>query len=829
MQNQNEKKYKFKHNVPSNGINFNATEEELTISELLERIKTYPYYYEMIMNECVPFFDIDIKTKQVLCDDDIRKLEKLIVKVFNSIVDDDENVYFARSHGNIEHKEYTYKFSMHIVIREKYYYSCGKAVQQKYEKLINDELQKRLNKTEFDSDEITEIKIDPSVYKQQDKKQLMRTLYSMKLDDKYKRVMMPFERSTGSTRKLTLQRFMISNLGKCELDPIELIDESKKIIKETKQIENKIKNKSENKINENKTNENRSENKTNENDIYQYMIEDEKQTDDEIEELLIDHFYELHTSATNPKMKTINDYTLIEFRNTQKDTCLICDRQHSSNRNYITYHPEKRVAFYKCHDDDAKDKKIILFGKRPDNIDEKKLIELKESINNCFDEEEYYFTDFTNYYNGKKFKSEKGMIDEIHPKISRVIAKIAQGRGLYIKKIAKDNMYDFDDTLGQINNIKLQYKQDDKYVKITLKDFINSYCVTFNRHVCELDTDKVDKREFNICKPFICKMTEQKDEKKLEVFLSYIREVLADNNDELMAYILSWLASLMDVKVVNNGVAMVLISEQEGTGKSTLADFITNYLIGIDHATNLPCINDVVKSHNPHLQGKRLILVNEMGSTKEEFRSNFDKIKDYITNHRININPKHANPYEIANISNYILCSNNRDSLYLSDTARRYFILEVNPKYALNDVYYGKLRKECFNQEFGNIFYTYLMNYNRVNLRQVPTTKLKQEIISLSMPSYKKFINDIVEYRDCEEKSESGLCSLSSVIVNSIQKGDDLLISAKKLYDSYIQWCEETGERNKVSLSKLGLSLNRDWKKRVSSSVMYCVNKFEKY
>ena len=59
--------------------------------------------------------------------------------------------------------------------------------------------------------------------------------------------------------------------------------------------------------------------------------------------------------------KVINkgDSQIIEFAKCS-DKCAICKRVHVGNRQYVVYFPEHNIALFKCHDDEAKDKKIKL-------------------------------------------------------------------------------------------------------------------------------------------------------------------------------------------------------------------------------------------------------------------------------------------------------------------------------------------------------------------------------------------------------------------------------------------------------------------------------------
>ena len=53
------------------------------------------------------------------------------------------------------------------------------------------------------------------------------------------------------------------------------------------------------------------------------------------------------------------DSQIIEFVKCS-DKCAICKRVHAGNRQYAVYFPDHNTAFLKCHDDEAKDKKINL-------------------------------------------------------------------------------------------------------------------------------------------------------------------------------------------------------------------------------------------------------------------------------------------------------------------------------------------------------------------------------------------------------------------------------------------------------------------------------------
>ncbi len=71
-------------------------------------------------------------------------------------------------------------------------------------------------------------------------------------------------------------------------------------------------------------------------------------------------------------------------------------------------------------------------------------------------------------------------------------------------------------------------------------------------------------------------------------------------------------------------------------------------------------------------QGKRLVNINEMSSTKDEFKANFDTMKSYITEPTVKIEPKGVDSYTIKNISNFVLFTNHRGAIIVEADDRRY-------------------------------------------------------------------------------------------------------------------------------------------------------------
>jgi len=409
-----------------------------------------------------------------------------------------------------------------------------------------------------------------------------------------------------------------------------------------------------------------------------------------------------------------------------------------------------------------------------------KYIYKKDENINYFDySDNYDYQSFYNEFNNKVYDSYDTLDDEIKNKYIKVIGKVIDNEGSYIKKL-NDGYYSIVKKLG-ISDFTMYFYCDEtnKKIKLTLSQYLNTQ-YGFNKY--EIKLNNSNNKNFNIWSGFQAKITDKKTE-GFELIKNFIFETWASSNQEYYNYIISWFAGLVKPNGIN-GVALAMVSEQ-GTGKGFLLQFMT-YILRKCNIIETIGINSITQKHNNVIENKRLVVVNEMSSTKEEFKSNFDKIKSYISDPTISIEPKGLSPYSIDNIGNYILCTNHRDSIIVEKTDRRYAIFEVSNKYRGNIEYFNNLAKKCFNQGTADEFYTYLLNFDCVNIKNIITTELKKELISISQPTPLKFIDAITEQP---------------------LKDYNKTIPAADLYAEYRGWCLCNGEKNIYTSTKFGICM----------------------
>ena len=149
-------------------------------------------------------------------------------------------------------------------------------------------------------------------------------------------------------------------------------------------------------------------------------------------------------------------------------------------------------------------------------------------------------------------------------------------------------------------------------------------------------------------------------------FLHYLFPIERERNE-----VKRWCATLIAHPEVRMLYGMLLVSERQGMGKSTLGERILAPLVGL-HNTGFPGERDIVESNfNGWVARKRLVVVGEI-YTGQSFKA-YNTLKSYITDKNIEVNEKFQRPYKIENWAHVIACSNSKKALRIEETDRRWF------------------------------------------------------------------------------------------------------------------------------------------------------------
>ena len=281
-------------------------------------------------------------------------------------------------------------------------------------------------------------------------------------------------------------------------------------------------------------------------------------------------------------------------------------------------------------------------------------------------------------------------------------------------------------------------------------------------------------------------------------FIIFIKEVLCDNNEDQLKYILQWIAYMLRGE---KNVTLLYLRGEEGIGKSTFIEFLVKYVIRNKKLTLGSSTEPITTNYNRILLGKLLVYFEELPTfNAKEWQFVASKLKTMITMTRgdeMVYRDVYEKAFPAENTNNYIVVSN-VEAIQGSD-GRKFHILDLSTKYMKNHKYFEDLKNKCFNNDVGDAFMSYL---NELDLseyhseKSMPITRAKMDAIDSRLESSFKFI-----------KQEYYL------------KQQSILISPTDLHEQYLKWCKTSQDgkyiprgRNEFNqqMKNLGFIYKRD-------------------
>lgn len=135
-----------------------------------------------------------------------------------------------------------------------------------------------------------------------------------------------------------------------------------------------------------------------------------------------------------------------------------------------------------------------------------------------------------------------------------------------------------------------------------------------------------------------------------------------------------WCATLISKPEVRMSYGLLLVSERQGIGKTTLGAHILAPLVG-EQNVGYPSENDIGSAFNDWVAHKRLAIVNEIysGSSWKAYHA----LKSVITDHDVTVNQKYMRQYVVDNWCHVLACSNSMRALKMENDDRRWFYPEI--------------------------------------------------------------------------------------------------------------------------------------------------------
>jgi len=153
---------------------------------------------------------------------------------------------------------------------------------------------------------------------------------------------------------------------------------------------------------------------------------------------------------------------------------------------------------------------------------------------------------------------------------------------------------------------------------------------------------------------------------------------LSGSEQNSYEYILKWLAYLVQYPEDKPQTA-IGIKGKFGIGKNLLFGLVGEDIMGSKHyfETSNP-LDDIFGTHATQHEGKKLIFVDEMEVSIQ--RKVSERMKAFITNKSLTINPKGISPYNVDHLAGYIFAGNGF-LVAVPEDDRRFVLFEATGKY----------------------------------------------------------------------------------------------------------------------------------------------------
>jgi hypothetical protein len=156
-------------------------------------------------------------------------------------------------------------------------------------------------------------------------------------------------------------------------------------------------------------------------------------------------------------------------------------------------------------------------------------------------------------------------------------------------------------------------------------------------------------------------------------FIEFMEYLVPDEFDR--SQVMRWVATLIARSGTRMSYGLLMMSEKQGTGKTTLGESILAELVG-QHNTSFPSERAIADSDfNGWAVNKRLIVVNEIyhGHSWKAYNT----LKSYVTDRHIEANIKFMATYTLPNWTHYYLCSNSKAALKIDNDDRRWLVPKI--------------------------------------------------------------------------------------------------------------------------------------------------------
>lgn len=414
----------------------------------------------------------------------------------------------------------------------------------------------------------------------------------------------------------------------------------------------------------------------------------------------------------------------------------------------------------------------------------------------------YYWFDFMKDAN-KTFESLLDVKRYVKRNINRVMFRIYSG-DYYVRKLSRDlTFYIGVDLPKEVFVYKKKMKNDPENVSTEIKTItlqqlmvrhgLLSHVKSYNTMTFD-PSNKNSKRDFNMWNGFKAKLVDkdEADESKCKLIYDAIFDIWCDRDDERFKYIKSWFHNIFRYPEKKSKIVPILNSTEKQIGKGIIINhFLIPYVFGRRCSMTTTGLDTIASKFNEIMMNQIFINCEELtAKSGDGYNAMFDKLKSRITEDMIKIEIKGGKTFMYPDRCNYMGCTNHRNTIRLEEGDVRYYVAECSSRHKNDYSYFDKLA-ESFTDEAASHFFSCIYHMeDPVDLRKIPETTIKTEMIMGCASSSRKFLMDIKDLMSSDMKKDDfdfENWQYDILLTNSIRSG--------KFYNIYKKYCSDNSER----------------------------------
>ena len=423
------------------------------------------------------------------------------------------------------------------------------------------------------------------------------------------------------------------------------------------------------------------------------------------------------------------------------------------------------------------------------------------------DDPKYYENLTKSYYCMKKdFEIEHFKI--IHPPL--ILSKKSNGYEIQTFKLFKDSYG------HEVYYEKSLVKGTEVY---TNKTFVNTWLRDpkirkYEKIVFKPPPLTTEPNEFNIWVDFKIKNVPltTTDRDFFKEYCDYAHNLIGDK--KVADFILARYASRLKNPAIRTYVC-VIYSGDEGDGKNKLLEPI--YKIMDNYTQMLSSAKQLYETHSMYEDKKLFILINEAEGVSNF--ENSDVLKTRITEPNLSVNPKLIQAYNIDNLCDYDMTTNNFNVVKMSDDSNRRFLqIETTSFYRKNTIFFDDFIENIINNpEALRQIYEGLINMDIATIvpsgnfqKDKPTTAIEFEVKKQNRDKIIWFLEDFIrEHQYAVENTNKTQFKKKNL----------------ELFQDWNKWCEKNKIKSEMNNISFGIKLTQLIKKKLNLNGVVCIKK----